>query len=73
MLPYAAQDLAEYRVPDPVLAAAVSVVVAAAVVVAVAVARPVDEPQHPLRVAEEPPDLADVHVRLAFFPTIPDT
>ena len=54
------------------LATTVSVVVVAAVVT-VAVARPVDEPQHPLRVAEEPPDLADVHVRLALFPTASDT
>ena len=37
-----------------------------------AVASPFDEPQHLLRATEESPDLADVHVCLAFFPTTPD-
>ena len=37
-----------------------------------AVASPFDEPQHLLRATEKSPDLADVHVRLAFFPTLPD-
>jgi hypothetical protein len=50
-------------VPDPSLA--VSVVMATAVVMA-AVASPFDEPQHLLRATEKSPDLADVHVRLAF-------
>lgn len=40
-----------------------------AAVVMVAVAPPLDDPQHLLRATEESPDLADVHVRLAFFPT----
>ncbi len=44
----------------------------AAVVVMMAVASPFDEPQHLLRATEESPDLADVHVRLAFFPTPSD-
>ena len=43
-----------------------------AVVMMVAVASPFDEPQHLLRAPEESPDLADVHVRLAFFPTTSD-
>ena len=45
-----------------------SVVVVATMVMA-AVAPSLDEPQHLLRATEESPDLADVHVRLAFFPT----
>jgi hypothetical protein len=45
-----------------------SVVMVAAVVMA-AVASPFDEPQHLLRATEESPDLADVHVLLAFFRT----
>jgi hypothetical protein len=65
-LPYAAQDLAQHLVPDP--SPAVSVVMAAAVMV-VAVASPLDKPQHLLRATEEPPDLVNVHVRLASFPT----
>jgi hypothetical protein len=44
--------------------------VVAAMVMMAAVAFPLDEPQHLLRATEEPPDLADVHVRLAFFSTI---
>jgi hypothetical protein len=40
-----------------------------AAMVMAAVAPSLDEPQHLLRATEEPPDLADVHVRLAFFPT----
>jgi hypothetical protein len=44
----------------------------ATAVVMAAVASPFDEPQHLLRATEESPDLADVHVRLAFFPTLPD-
>jgi Universal stress protein family len=68
-LPYAAQDLAQHLVPDP--SPAVSVVTVAAVVMA-AMASPFDEPQHLLRATEESPDLADVHVRLAFFPTTSD-
>jgi len=43
--------------------------VVAAMVMMAAVASPLDEPQHLLRATEEPPDLAYVHVRLAFFPT----
>jgi hypothetical protein len=46
--------------------------VVAAVVVMVAVASSLDEPQHLLRATEESPDLSDVHVRLAFFPTTSD-
>ena len=46
-------------------------VVVAAVVMA-AVASAFNEPQHLLRATEEAPDLADVHVRLAFFPTTSD-
>ena len=65
-LPYAAQDLAQHRVPDP--SPAVSIVMVMAVVAA-AVTPPFDEPQHLLRAAEESPDLADVHARLAFFST----
>jgi hypothetical protein len=68
-LPYAAQDLAQHLVPDP--SPAVSVVTVAAVVMA-AMASPFDEPQHLLRATEESPNLADVHVRLAFFPTTSD-
>lgn len=67
-LPYAAQDLAQHLVPDP--SPGVSVVAAA--VTMVAVAPPLDEPQHLLRTTEESPDLADVHVCLAFSPTISD-
>jgi hypothetical protein len=48
------------------------VIVVAAVVVMVAVASSLDEPQHLLRATEESPDLSDVHVRLAFFPTTSD-
>ncbi|MCA1715440.1 MAG: hypothetical protein LC781_00825, partial [Actinobacteria bacterium] len=47
----------------------VVVVVAVVVVMMAAVASPFDEPQHLLRAPEESPDLADVHVCLAFFPT----
>jgi hypothetical protein len=43
-----------------------------AAVVMVAVASPFDQPQHLLSATEESPDLADVHVRLAFFPTTSD-
>ena len=68
-LTYAAQYLAQHHVPDPSLA--VSVVVMTAVVMA-AVASPFDEPQYLLRATEESPDLADVHVCLAFFPTTSD-
>jgi hypothetical protein len=46
--------------------------VVAAMVMMAAVASPLDEPQHLLRATEESPDLADVHVRLAFFPTTSD-
>jgi hypothetical protein len=66
-LPYAAQDLAQHPASDP--SPAVSVVMVAVVMMA-AVASPLDEPQHLLRATEESPDLADVHVRLAFFSTI---
>jgi hypothetical protein len=69
LLPDAAQELAQHLVPNPV--PTVSVVMATAVVM-VAVAPSLDEPQHLLRATEEPPDLADVHVRLASFPTISD-
>ncbi len=69
-LPYAVQDLAQHLVPDPSPAVSVAMVVAAVVMVAVASA--FNEPQHLLRTAEEAPDLADVHVRLAFFPTTSD-
>ncbi len=31
------------------------------VMAAVAVAGPLDEPEHPFRLVEQPPDLADVH------------
>ena len=44
------------------------VAVVVAVMVMAAVASPFDEPQHLLRTPEESPDLADVHVCLAFFP-----
>jgi hypothetical protein len=46
--------------------------VVVAVVMMAAVALPLDEPQHLLRATEESSDLADVHVRLAFFPTTSD-
>ncbi len=44
--------------------------VVAAMVMMAAVASPLDEPQHLLCATEEPPDLAYVHVRLAFFSVI---
>lgn len=68
-LPYAAQDLAQHPASDPSPAVSVVMVVAAMVMMA-AVASPLDEPQHLLRATEESPDLAYVHVRLAFFSTI---
>ncbi len=70
LLPYAAQDLAQHRVPDS--SPAVSVAMVAAVVMMAAMASAFNEPQHLLRATEESPDLADVHVRLAFFPTTSD-
>ena len=44
----------------------------AVVVMMAAMASAFNEPQHLLRATEEAPDLADVHVRLAFFPTTSD-
>ncbi len=57
-LPYPAQDLPQHlalhSAPTPLVPMAMTAV-------AVAVTAPIDEPQHPLRLVEQPPDLADVH------------
>ena len=58
MLPYTAQYLAEQLVAH---AAPTPPVMPAAVMAAVAVPFPLDQPEHPLRVTEVSPDLADVH------------
>jgi hypothetical protein len=57
---YTAQDLSQHLVAH---AAPTPPMMPAAVVPVVAVPFPLDQPKHPLRVAEVTPDLADVHVR----------
>jgi hypothetical protein len=57
---YTAQDLPQHLVTH---AAPTPPMMPAAVVPVVAVPFPLDQPKHPLRVAEVTPDLADVHVR----------
>ena len=63
LLPYPAQDLSQY------LSSALTATSTSMVVVAVTVAFTLDHPEQPLRLMEEPPELADVHVCPAFFST----
>ena len=59
-LPYTVQDLPQHLVAH---AAPTPPMMPAAMVPVVAVPFPLDQPEHPLRVAEVTPDLSDVHVR----------